>query len=435
MRGSSSEGQSAGATPGGAGRPMRLRQQLPIVGIAGAATSALNFGYQVIAANQLPPEAYGLFASLMAIITAVAAAFSGLQVLAARSVSTGLHWIPEPRYVDKATRQVFAFGIVLALIGVGASGPLSDLLHTTAWAVGFMAAAFPVLGVQALVFGRIQGSGAVYIVALIGLIVAVAKIASASLALGAGLGVSSLVLLFVVSNAGGIAFGAHRASHSGQVQQSLVSMSALVIVTAQASYWLLASLDVFFARIAMPELDAGVFAAAATIAKSVLFLPGLITALVLPKAGSLFGDKSAREILGRRALLATAVITTIGAFAIWIFGPVFLALVLGEEYADGGAYIGQLAFAYIPIALSGVVLQFHFTSMRKAYGFTALAVTVSTAVWLSLAPGSPSMYVVAMAVSGSMLFILLLLERTQPMRAAHLVWRRGGSISHATREE
>lgn len=389
----------------------RIWKQFPIVALATGVASLLNFAFQFIAARMLSPQDYGLFLSLLTVLTVIGAAGTGFQALAARSVSSKIDWSPTPKYLDRTTRQVLVVSVVALAALLILAGPLGGFLGSPLVNLVVVAVSIPVLFVQSIALGRLQGAGALIGVAAVGLFVAGAKVVGVLLGFVLPVSVPYLLLLLMTVNVLSLVVSASRVRRTGSLNTSLLTRTGTMVIVAQFCYWGLAGVDVVIARGRLAELDAGYFAAAATLAKTVLFLPGLITMFVLPHAGNLWNDAARRRVLAKRALLVTVLISLGATVALYFLGSLMISFAFGPTYVEAVKFVAPLALSYVPLALVGVVLQFNFTSGRWLYGISLLGTLVVTTALLLMVPPSPITFIVIVGSTSTVLLGLLLVER------------------------
>lgn len=389
----------------------RIWKQFPIVALATGVASLLNFAFQFIAARMLSPQDYGLFLSLLTVLTVIGAAGTGFQALAARSVSSKIDWSPTPKYLDRTTRQVLVVSVVALAALLILAGPLGGFLGSPLVNLVVVAVSIPVLFVQSIALGRLQGAGALIGVAAVGLFVAGAKVVGVLLGFVLPVSVPYLLLLLMTVNVLSLVVSASRVRRTGSLNTSLLTRTGTMVIVAQFCYWGLAGVDVVIARGRLAELDAGYFAAAATLAKTVLFLPGLITMFVLPHAGNLWNDAARRRVLAKRALLVTVLISLGATVALYFLGSLMISFAFGPTYVEAVKFVAPLALSYVPLALVGVVLQFNFTSGRWLYGISLLGTLVVTTALLLMVTPSPITFIVIVGSTSTVLLGLLLVER------------------------
>jgi len=346
----------------------------------------------------------------MTLVVAITAGASSLQVVSARAVSTRQHWSPDTRFLDTGTKEAAVIGTFLAALFVLASPVFAQAIRVDLWVLIVIALFIPVQMVESLTLGRIQGRGSVTMVAGIGLGLAALKVVSAVVALTLGGEARSLIVILLLINVALVVLIAPTGRKSGGVRSSLRAKWIVVLVVAQTSYWALASLDIFIARVVLPAEEAGQFAAAATLAKAVLFVPGLIALVTLPWAGRLYQESAARLRVGLITLSTSAVAGFITVLGVAAIGPWVLTNLLGSDYTAGGFLLLPLALAYFPIGVTGVLLQFHFTSERSKYALTTLLTFLLAAISIAIGPPRPLFFVAVMGVAGSILFVALFLE-------------------------
>ena len=389
----------------------RIWKQFPVVALATGAASLLNFAFQFVAARMLSPQDYGLFLSLLTVLTVIGAAGTGFQALSARSVSSRIGWSQQEKFFDRTTNQVLAVSVIALVAVLVLAGPLGSFLATPLINVLIVAISIPVLFVQAVALGRLQGAGALTVVAIIGLFIAGSKVAGVLLGFVIPMSVPFLLALLLIVNTVSIVLSAGRVRRTGSLHASLLTRNGSMVILAQFCFWGLAGIDVIIGRGRLLEIEAGYFAAAATLAKTVLFVPGLITLFVLPHAGNLVDDRVRRKTLARRSILVTTLVSFGAAGMLLLLGPFLIQFAFGPTYLDATRFVAPLAFSYIPLALVGIVLQFNFTSSRWLYGISLLVALLSGAVLMLVVPANPYFFILIVALTSTALLVLLLLER------------------------
>ena len=387
-----------------------MKRALFLIAVLGGLASVANFAFQILTASRLTPGAFSLFAAMLTIIIAIGAGSTGFQIVTARSVSTKIDWSPEKRLIDKTTRHGVVASIALLLLLLPLSPILARAIRVDPYVVALLLLFLPISVMQSLAIGRIQGSGQVVRVAGIGLALAAMKLLAGAVVLYLGGGAVALVGSLLVSNAVVLAAIMRYARQTGSCTSSIISKLTITLFVAQISYWSLISLDILIARVALPEDLAGQFAAAATLAKIVLFLPAMLTTALLPWAGRRVGMASSRRRMALVSLVGTLAVSTVTSIFLLVSASWMVETLFGLRYEDAAQYVGPLAFAYIPLTLTGVVLQFHFTSKRSVYAATNVIALLIAAVLVILGPPIPMFYISVIAAVGTVQVIALLVE-------------------------
>ena len=124
--------------------------------------------------------------------------------------------------------------------------------------------------------------------------------------------------------------------HLDRRQMTLLLVGSLAFAS-------LTNVDILLAAYFLPADTAGVYAAAALVGKVVLFLPGAVVTVLLPKAAS----RAAAGLTSTKILLASAAVT----LALTLAATVVLALVpesllvwaFGSEFREATALLGWSA--------------------------------------------------------------------------------------------
>ena len=410
------------------------------VAVAMGVMNVAAYGYTIVAARVLGPAEYGAFAAMMGLVIVVNVVSLGLQATAARRVAADPSH--RPAVEDEITVTARRAAVLLGLACLVLSPLVAWGLHLDTWltaaALAVPAAAYAVMGGDV---GLLQGEGrwtafaAVFLslglarlgVGLVGLL-AWPHPLGAMLGVAAGSAIPALVARLAVrrssvaptatssgrespSRARGIrrllATGPRGPGGPGPPEDRGVLREAVSSSHALFAFFALTSIDVLLARAALPEHEAGLYAAGIIVAKAVLFLPYFLTVLVFPA----MARRGAHRHLH---LWGLAGVLTIGAV---IVAGVAVLPRLAVEFVGGDAYAalgGRLwAFAALGTVLAGIQLLVYSALARRHPGavwylWTALALI---AAGLALVTTATGLLVLVLGVDTALLIALTLTTR------------------------
>jgi len=386
------------------------KRSLIILALLSGGAGIINFLYQATVASRLDPSSFSLFAALLSLVAAIGSGAAGFQVVTARVVSTHIDWSPKRQFLDHTARQALKFSVVVMLAGLVLSPLIANALRVNVGLVAVLGLFFPIAILYSLSLGRIQGSGALVTLGAVGLALSLLKLGSALSMLLIGGGVAALIVALLLTNLLMALVTGGLAARTGSSQAAILSRQTWILVIAQVSFWTLVSMDVLVARVILPDYAAGEFSAAATLAKMVLFLPGVLTTALIPWAGQLLRLEESRVRLAVLSLGLTLGLASLVALSLWLAGPLLVRYLFGLAYDPSIPIIAPLAWAYLPLALSSVLLQFHFTSHRHLYGVTTAGVLVAATTAILIFARDAMSIVAIVAGAGLVLLILLTWE-------------------------
>lgn len=342
-------------------RPLAL-----VVGLLGVAGG--NVVFHLLAGRVLGPEEYGSLSALLTILLALAVPAGAIQVAltaeAARIHQTG-------RRV-RHTRTALQFGAAGLFVGAAVvlMGPLVGAYLrlesiTASVLVGlFFAPALISLVLRAVLLGREQ-----YLV--------LATVLMGGVVLRVGLGVvllawsptSSMALFATVVSeiltTVALALACRSRSEDARLGWDLrVRVGELAGgFAAFTGFWLVVGMDTLLARHQLTASDAGMYAAAALAARSVLYVPQSIVTAAIPKfAGD---DREAEQALFD-TLLASLVVGLASVVAVLVAAEPLLEMVLGQEFDLSAPTLAYLAVASLWAALLNTLVNYHLA--RRSVG-------------------------------------------------------------------
>src|SRR3954453_23382484 len=376
-------------------RTRPLRQLLPgfsrsdtgrAAGLA-AAVMAANFialAYTIVFARVLPSDGYGSLAALVSTFLILSVPGSALQLTVAREVSRSVA-ANEPY----PAAGVWGWLSTLAVVTVGATLVAILCRSLIAHAVGVpdlpwaASAAVPagclwlILSVQR---GALQGLQRYKLVGFSLIGEAMMRLIAGLVLVGLGMGVTGAFLGTAVS-IGRVAAaltvpllraaGPHHEHHEKPLRQLL--SRAWAPVSALALIAVLQNIDVIVVKHVADKDEAGAYAAAAVIAKGVIWVAVGLGLYLLPEAARRTRmGQDARPVLVRT--LALVGFVSIPAVLLYVVGaePVLIA-VFGEQYKSGAGALPVLAVAMTLLACAYLSVQY-LLALERANFLWALGV-------------------------------------------------------------
>lgn len=384
-------------------------QGTAIVGVGLLISQVIAMAQMLVVSRILGPEQFGVFGALAVILLLGSTAMAATQVVIARHVASG----SGDRHVGNGPVLIVGlatFGLA-ALVAplVGRLINVPDLLGLLLVAATFVPFVFT--GAQ---LGLLQGAerysrlGALYVVAT------GARVAGAIIGATVG-GTADATMV-------GLALGATAGALAGQLMLSGLPTWGrqeegprdFLVETFHAAHALIAlyaltNLDVLIARANLSAYDAGLYAAAALVARAVFFLPQAILVAAFPRmvAGARHAQRQAVAAVAALGLLATAAVALLPTLVIMIMA--------GEQYISVAdeAWIFALAGAGF-----GVVQVLLYARMahhdRRATILLWGGVAALVALGLTLGTSIQALATCAAAVAWTVAIAGVIWARTSP---------------------
>ncbi len=390
-----------------------------VVAVAMGVMNVAAYAFTILAARRLGPAGYGALAAMMGLVIVVNVVSLGLQATAARRVAAD----PGHRAQVEAEITVTArrAALLLAIVCLALSPVLALVLRLDSWltaaALAVPAAAYAVMGGDV---GLLQGEGRWAGFAAVFLSLGIARLGFGAAALllwsrplGAMLGVAAgsvvpaVIARLAVARAGPPSPGPSPRLDAGHGPEPGVLREAVTSSHALFAFFALTSIDVLLARVALPEHEAGLYAAGIILAKAVLFLPYFLTVVAFP-AMARRGAHRHLHLWGLAGALAIGAVVVAG---VALLPGLALQFVGGTEYA---ALSGRLwTFAALGTVLAGIQLLVYSALARRHRGaawwlWGALALIAAGLVVVTTATG---LLALVLAVDATLLVVLTLATR------------------------
>jgi O-antigen/teichoic acid export membrane protein len=379
------------------------------VGAASMAANVLAFGLTYALGRIFPTAGFGAVTALLGVAIVGQVPAMALQAVVARRIALA----PSASGLARSllTRSAMV-ALAVGAVGAALAVPLASLLHlTSVWPVLWLAASLVPTTLIFAIQGLLQGAERFTGLAMLLLLFGAARVAGgiagafaglsgvfAGICAGAVLGVTAgLVIARRQLAAGPDA----RVPLSADLWHAMAGLGALLALT---------NVDVILARHYLPAHQSGLYAAGTVASKIAFWFPQAVAMVAFPR---LTDPRQRDALLAKAAAVITGLgLLTSGATA--LVGPWLLGHLLNPDFAALGPSLGLFAAAGAAGTLVQLVL---YTGI--ASGDRAINAVLGAAVAVLVG-------VVALAVHGSVLSIVLTVLTVQSMLAA-------GGLAYARR--
>ncbi len=363
-------------------------------------SALLMFLVHVVAVRLLETEQYGEFASAIALVGIVGVASSSVQAATVQKVKNA-----------ESSREILISPTAENLVLLALSATLGILAF---WLVGvssstaiLLAMWVPAAVMIARANGEIQGREIQTILHGSTTIIAAATLTLSAVLLFIWTDVESLLIARLVIT---ISFALYLLRATGvPVKSSLRFINKRLIHTTilVTSMWFAANMDVLLSRTALGEIENGEIAIAAMLVNSVLLIPGLIAAVIYPKAIELRNHRKKEMRLLIQAILLSGTVQLTLAILLSVLANFLVNWLAGPGHTTAIDVITPLSLAYIPLGISIVVSQFVLALGNLRQSVLFMLSTVFASVLLLNASGSAVHFVDVLLTLSSVLFLLL----------------------------
>ena len=378
-----------------------------VASVATAISAALNFLYNVIVGRYLGPEAFGLLASLMSILGIFTIGTSGFQIATAKEIAKnktdkGLV------FLDRWTLKIISVGLISVVLFLVASPLIAQLLNTsilisTSICLGGLAASL-----FSVAIGRLQGASKFIEWQFWGVAATVLKLlgglALALLGLSVFFFPISLALIALVT----AFFIIYRTRNYGKVNLRFRSSAVLSSSISMTLLWIITQFDIVFARSQFSTQESGLYAAAATISKSIPIAVGLAGAIMLPKVAKKTheGKTSNKEILNL-AIVSFLIGLAMALVAVFLRVPIISNL-FGAQYTGAIEILLLAAISAIPWCVTVALVQARLGSHERQVSMVLAIGTISSILCAYLFASTLDILIIISGITGLVMALWLL---------------------------
>jgi len=347
-----------------------------------------NYLANVLVGKLLGPEEYGAYAALLALSLVLGAPVGVIQTVVANytarlaAASSDLGSVGA--LLKSARRTLLPWAIGGALLIALGSGIIATFLHIpSAMPVIVLGCSLLPTALLPVALGALQG------------LQRFGRFGGGQIATSVsrlGLGVGLILLGWGVSGAlaGGVLAGLGtfllgwwwlRDVHSAATEAELpaqphlgneLSRFSTIVAFSTLAYMLLMNGDTITVKSRFPPLEAGLYSAVATVGRIVLFVPGAVVGLMLPRVAEQHARGRPTAALARRSQLATLGLCGLGALAFLAFPGLIMRLLFGAQFMGEAALLAPYGIAMLLLALVNVWTQYFLAVQESRYALFLL---------------------------------------------------------------
>jgi len=352
-----------------------------------AIANVMLYLFHIFMGSRLGPEQYGILVSLLSLIYLLSIPSSTIQTVITRTISEYIARKQERlagALLAHVTKRfvVIAFLIVIAICA-GSSIIASFLKIDSPITVMLFSIAVLFSILMPVNYGALQGLKEFHHLGLNNILNALLRLGFGILLVYLNMGVNGAVLSYglaycIALAATYIPLNVLLRKASGNLKTDEIIDYSFPVLLSIICLSIMSNVDMLLVKHFFGQRDAGIYAAASTLGKVILFAPGGIAAALFPRVTDLHvRGKSYIGVL-KKGLFYTMLISGLGV-VIYFFFPQIVILFFGSNYKDGIPFIGYLGLAMAFLGLANIVIYYalsikNLNFMKYLIAFTLLEV-------------------------------------------------------------
>lgn len=372
---------------------MAIVRNASILFICTMAGNIANYCFQFMMGRSLSMEDFGTMNALLSVSTSITLPTGAIMIVIAKYASTyrvtadsaGISSLYALALKKVAVAAAFVTGSFLALSGLlGSYMRVNDLSTVLILAIGIFGSFMLTVNL-----GMLQGMQRFYCLgAGIGL-GGVLRLALGAVLLAAGLKLNGALLATVfpatlIFTLTVPLLASHLERDCKGFRHDRVLKYSIPVLIASSAFAFLSNIDLIMAKHYLTARDAGLYASAAILGKTMLYLPSSFALAVFPmvsEADMLNGDSF--RILDR-ALLCTIGICAAGALSFTVFPEFIMGVLFGARFAEASAYLKYYGAAMASLAVLSILISFNLARGKTGFIYSLVAGSALTVTGIML---------------------------------------------------
>ncbi len=354
--------------------------------VANVMAGGLGYLFQVLIGRMLVPSDFALFSAIMSVSVILTSPISAVFTVTSRNI-TQLFAAGYSSFALKSYKKftkICIFGSAILIIGslVFEQQITSYINNSTQIQIVFLSIIILCSALGMMNNAYLQGGQKFEWLAAMSVTTVIFKIVVVCTLISLGYGVDGALLGVVISSIGAYFIvnfyirNQYRkstgADHNDRVSDVFNFNKLLPVLIATLSITVMTQLDVVVVNNYFDPDIAGKYAAAATLGKAVLYLPGGIILALLPMVAEAQAKKNKVANFIVIASIATFLTCSCAALVYWEFGGYISALLFGERYSGVGEILKYYGFAMLPMAMLVVAEYFLIALGKVIYAWLSL---------------------------------------------------------------
>lgn len=343
----------------------------------------LGYVYQILMGKMLSIAEYGLFVTLMALLSLFGVPLSAISMVVTRKASeyrasnsvglmASLFW-----WINKRILVVSVLLLICLLPFTGMIGSYFHLdSHAAVWITILIALVALFIPINNAILQALQYFGWL---AFNGVATHAMKIffCVCLILLGLGLEGALLGVLLAYLSIWVLSYWPIRGIASwrqfgAQTDEHIQAKGIFPVFLANLAYTIMTQLDIILVNQYFPPQEAGVYAVAAVLGKAVMYLPGAIAIAMFPMVAENESRSHASLSIFTNAMLLTAGLSGAGAlFYYWFSGEV-ISILYAQKYAGAAELLKLYGFAMLPMAFVMVAEHFLIAKGRVIFAYVMI---------------------------------------------------------------
>jgi O-antigen/teichoic acid export membrane protein len=388
--------------------------------LANAGSNVLGYLFHVFISRALGPAEYGIFNTLLSLLLLIGIPAAAIQTVGAKHVAMDYATASLGRIRDFLVRAVLrsaVWGSAGAAAFLVLALPVARFFQLpSAWPVVVLSLVVFVSFLQPVLFGGLQGLQRFVSLGALGLVGSLLRI------------VAGVTLVLIGFGASG-ALGASALAAGGTVLLSLFLLWPLLreprglgsrggegrplkgyawpVLGSLACFTAFANADVLMVKHYFPPVEAGHYSAVAVVGRAFLFLPGAIIAVLFPHVAHRHERGEGTGSVLAAGLALTAGLSFGGVVLASVWPELIARSLFGPEFLDAVALIRVVGFAYTPLALVSLLVNYLLALEHRQVLFYLGGALLLYGASLLLFHDSLSTVLLVLGLNAGLLFVTL----------------------------
>ncbi len=142
---------------------------------------------------------------------------------------------------------------------------------------------------------------------------------------------------------------------------------SLPVILATVSFMIITNIDLVLVKHYFSPEEAGYYAGAAVLGRSVFYLPGVIVMVMFPMISESHTLNEDTYGLLNKGLLLTAILAGTGVISFYVMPEIMITFLFGNKFIEAAPLLKLFGIAMFPLALINIIINFNLARNRSRF--------------------------------------------------------------------
>jgi len=377
-----------------------------------------NYLFQFFMGHNLSTSDFGILNSLLSLMMIGAVPAGTIMLVMARYISkfkAGEEWGKVTKFYKNSLKRMTLSTCIVIIFFLFLNGRITAFMKIpSSWPVIILGSTLFVSLLLPVNIGTLQGLQRFGYLGINACFGGVSRLLFGILFVSLGLRVngallatllSALVIMIITFYPLKSLFNQRLSSNIESHTREIITYS-LPVILATVSFMIITNIDLVLVKHYFSPEEAGYYAGAAVLGRSVLYLPGVIVMVIFPMISESHTLNKDTYGLLNKGLLLTAILAGTGMLSFLVMPEIMITFLFGNKFIEAAPLLRLFGVAMFPLALINIIINFNLARNKSRFIYS-LVISCLLEVLLIIFFHNSLLYILYILIGNGILLLFL----------------------------